>query len=118
MTDTRRVEHHPYAHEISRPRILTISTGPHIMGSDIGLEAGKVAHATPHADAFSYPFSLLSIPLEVLTVCKEEVGGVETYEMDILGPHTSSIARSLRSVTIGKQGLWRQCQRILETVQR
>jgi hypothetical protein len=57
------------------------------MGSDIDLEAGQAAQATP---------------LEVLTVREEEVGAVETHEMDILGPHTSRVASSLQSVPTGQ----------------
>jgi hypothetical protein len=38
----------------------------------------------------------------VVTGRKEEVGGAEAHEMDILGPHTSSAAGSLRSVSTGQ----------------
>ena len=72
------------------------------MGSDIDLEAGQVAQATPRAGAFSHFFSSLPIPLEVLTVLEEEVGGVETHEMDSLGPHTIRVASSLQSVPTGQ----------------
>ena len=68
------------------------------MGSNIDLEAGRVAQATPRARAFFHSFSPLSIPLDVLTVREEEVGGVETHEMDTLGPHTSSVENPLPSV--------------------
>jgi hypothetical protein len=47
-------------------------------------------------------FSLFLITTEVVTARKEEVEGVETHEMDILGPHTSSVAGSLRSVSTGQ----------------
>ena len=95
--------HHPHAnaHEISRPRILTISTAPHIMGSDIDLETGQVAQVTPRAGEFFHALITLH-PLEVLAVREEEVGRVETHEMDILGPHTSREASSLRSVPTGQ----------------
>jgi hypothetical protein len=75
------------------------------MGSDIHLEAGQAAQATPRAGAFFHSFSSLSIlrQLKVLTaVCEEEVGSVETHEMDILGPHTNSAASSLQSVSTGQ----------------
>jgi hypothetical protein len=39
---------------------------------------------------------------EAVTVCKEEVERAETHEMDILGPHTSSVTGSLRSVSTGQ----------------
>ena len=38
----------------------------------------------------------------MLTAREEEVGGAETHEMDILGPHTDSVASSLRSVSTGQ----------------
>jgi hypothetical protein len=38
----------------------------------------------------------------VVTARKEEVKGAETHEMDILAPHTSSVASSLRSVSTGQ----------------
>ena len=72
------------------------------MSSNIDLEAGQVAQATPRAGAFFHSFSLLSIPLDLLTVREEEVGGVETHEMDILGPHTNSVASSLQVVSTGQ----------------
>jgi hypothetical protein len=46
-------------------------------------------------------FSLFLITAEVVTVRKEEVEGAE-HEMDILGPHTSIVASSLRSVSTGQ----------------
>ena len=49
-----------------------------------------------------HSFSSLSVPLEVLTVREEEVGGVETHEMDILGSHTSSVTSPLQSVPTGQ----------------
>jgi hypothetical protein len=72
------------------------------MSSNIDLEAGEVPQATPRAGAFFHSFSSLPIPLEVLTVCEEEVGGVETHEMDTIGPHTSSVANALHSVSTGQ----------------
>ena len=60
------------------------------MSSNIDLEAGQFAQAAP------------PIPLDLLTVREEEVGGVQTHEMDILGPHTSSVASSLQSVSTGQ----------------
>ena len=68
------------------------------MGSDNNLEAGQVPQVTPRAGAFLHSFSSPTIPLEVLTVREEEVGGVETHKMDTLGPHTSRVAGSLQSV--------------------
>jgi membrane protease subunit (stomatin/prohibitin family) len=65
------------------------------MNSDIDLEAQQVAQAAPRAGSF-FP---LSHPLKVVTARKEEVGGAETHEMDMLGPHTSIIVSSLRSVS-------------------
>jgi hypothetical protein len=47
-------------------------------------------------------FSSLSIPLEVLTVREEELGDVDTHEMGIFEPHTSSVASSLQSVPTGQ----------------
>jgi hypothetical protein len=47
-------------------------------------------------------FSLFLITVDVVTTRKEEVQGAETHEMDILGPHASSVASSLRSVSIGQ----------------
>jgi hypothetical protein len=47
-------------------------------------------------------FSLFLITVEVVTARKEEVEGSETHEMDILGPHTSSVASSRRSVSTGQ----------------
>jgi hypothetical protein len=44
-------------------------------------------------------FFLFLIAVEVVMVREEEVEGTETQEMDILGPHTNSVASSLRSVT-------------------
>jgi hypothetical protein len=44
-------------------------------------------------------FSLFLIAVEVVTARKEDVEGAETHEMDMLGPHTSSVASSLRSVS-------------------
>jgi hypothetical protein len=34
----------------------------------------------------------------MVIVCEEELGGAETHEMGNLGPHTSSVASSLRFV--------------------
>ena len=66
------------------------------MSSVIDLEAQQVVQAAPHAGAFS----LFLITVEVVTTPKEEeVEGAETCEMSILGPHTSNIASSLRSVS-------------------
>ena len=72
------------------------------MGSDIDLEVGQVAQATPHSGAISHSFSSLSIPLKVLTARGEEVGCVETHEMDTLGPHTSTVASPRQSVSTGQ----------------
>jgi hypothetical protein len=72
------------------------------MNSNIDLEAGQVAQATPRAGAFFHSFSSLFIPLEVLTVREEEVGNVETHEMDTLGPHTSRISSSPRPMSTGQ----------------
>jgi hypothetical protein len=48
-------------------------------------------------------FSLFLITVEVVTARKEEVEVAETHEMDIQGgPHTSSVASSLRSVSTGQ----------------
>jgi hypothetical protein len=44
-------------------------------------------------------FSPFLITVEVVTDCEEEVGRTETHEMDILGPHTSSVVGSLRPVS-------------------
>ena len=43
-------------------------------------------------------FSLLLVTVEVLIVREAVAGGIETHEMDIIGPHTSSNASSPRSV--------------------
>jgi hypothetical protein len=72
-----------------------------IMSSVIDLEAQQVARAAPCAGAFS----LFLITVEVVTACKEEVEGAETHEMGILGPHTSSIASSLQSVSTTGQDI-------------
>jgi hypothetical protein len=45
-------------------------------------------------------FSRFLITAKVLTARKEEVGGAETHEMDILGSHTNSVASSLRLVSM------------------
>jgi hypothetical protein len=47
-------------------------------------------------------FSLFLITIEVVTARKEEVEGAETHQMDILGPHTSVVASSLRLVSTGQ----------------
>jgi hypothetical protein len=47
-------------------------------------------------------FSVFLITVEVVTNRKEEVEGAETHEMDILEPHTSNAASSLRSVSTGQ----------------
>ena len=47
-----------------------------------------------------FPSSIIAV--EVLTARNEVVEGAETHEMDILGPHTSSVACSLRSVSTGQ----------------
>jgi hypothetical protein len=48
-------------------------------------------------------FSLFLITVvEVVTARKEEVEGAETHQMDILGPHTSVVASSLRLVSTGQ----------------
>jgi hypothetical protein len=47
-------------------------------------------------------FSRFLITFEVVTARKEEVEGAETHEMDILRPHTSGVASSLRSVSTGQ----------------
>jgi hypothetical protein len=44
---------------------------------------------------------LIAIDGEVVTARKEEVEGAETHEMDILRPHTNSVAR-LRSMSTGQ----------------
>ena len=43
-------------------------------------------------------FSLLLVTVEVLIVREAVAGGIETHEMDIIGPHTSSNASSPWSV--------------------
>ena len=69
------------------------------MSSVIDLEAQQVVQAAPHAGAFS----LFLITVEVVTTPKEEeVEGAETHEMDVLGPRTSRVASSLRSVSPGQ----------------
>jgi hypothetical protein len=68
------------------------------MSSVIDLESQQAAQAPPRARAF---FPLL-ITVEVLTARNEEVEGAKTHEMDILGPHTSSVASSLRSASTGQ----------------
>ena len=65
------------------------------MSSVIDLEAQHVSQAAPRSGAFP----LSPITVEVVTDRKEEVEGAETCEMSILGPHTSNIASSLRSVS-------------------
>jgi hypothetical protein len=49
-------------------------------------------------------FSLFLITVEVVTARKEEEEGTETHEMNMLGPHTSSVASSLarQSVSTGQ----------------
>ena len=44
-------------------------------------------------------FLLFLITVEVVTACEEEVEGAGTHEIDVLGPHTSSVACSVRSVS-------------------
>jgi hypothetical protein len=44
-------------------------------------------------------FFIFLITVEVVIVREEEVGGTDTHEMDILVPHTGSVAGSLRSVS-------------------
>jgi hypothetical protein len=68
------------------------------MSSVIDLEAQQVAQATPRAGAF-FP---LSHHRRSGNGSQEEVEGAETHEMDILGPLTSSVASSLRSVSTGQ----------------
>jgi hypothetical protein len=46
--------------------------------------------------------SIFLVTFKVITVREEEVGGDETHEMDKLGPHTSSPASPLRSVSAGQ----------------
>ena len=47
-------------------------------------------------------FSLFLIIVKVITARKEEVGGAETHEMNIIGAHASSAAGSLPSVYSGQ----------------
>jgi hypothetical protein len=47
-------------------------------------------------------FSLFLITVEVVTARKEEAERAETHQMDILGPHTSSVQSSLRLVSTGQ----------------
>jgi hypothetical protein len=47
-------------------------------------------------------FSPFLIIPQVVTARKEEVEVAETHEMDILGPHTSRIASSLRLLSTGQ----------------
>jgi hypothetical protein len=62
------------------------------MSSDTDSEAQQVVQAAPRAGAF---FSLFLITVEVVTARKEEVGGAETHEMDILGPQTDEGVTSI-----------------------
>jgi hypothetical protein len=72
------------------------------MSSIIDLEAQQVAQAAPPRHV-PVRFSLFLITVEVVTARKEEVEGAETHEMDIQGgPHTSSVASSLQSVSTGQ----------------
>jgi hypothetical protein len=68
------------------------------MGSVIDLEAEQVAQAVPRAGAFS----LFLTTEEVVTARKEEVGGAETHEMNIIEAHASSAAGSLPFVSTGQ----------------
>jgi hypothetical protein len=67
---------------------LKIATIPHIMSSVIDLEAQQVAQTAPRAGAFFFSFSHHR---PSGNGSREEVGGTETHEMDILGPHTGSV---------------------------
>lgn len=69
------------------------------MGSDIDLEAQQDTQTAPSAGTF---FSSFSSHVDVLMVREEEEGGTGTRGMDILGPQTSSIASSPRSVHIAQ----------------
>jgi hypothetical protein len=54
----------------------------------------------PHHELVHFSFFLITA--RAVTVCKEEVERAETHEIDILGPHTSSVTGSLRSVSTGQ----------------
>ena len=69
------------------------------MGSVIDLEGSTSCSRPRHVPV---RFSLYLITVEVVTVRKEEVEGAETHEMDILGPHSSSVTSSLRPVPNGQ----------------
>jgi hypothetical protein len=61
-------------------------------------------------------FSLFLITIEVVTARKEEVEGAETHEMDIVEPHTSSVAISLRTVSTG-QDINHEAQSVIPQVE-
>jgi hypothetical protein len=61
-------------------------------------------------------FSLFLITVEVVTARKEEVGRAEMPEMVNLGPHTNSVASSVRSVSTG-QDIYVEAQSVVSQVE-
>jgi hypothetical protein len=91
--------HQVLTHQVSRPRVFD---DHHWFSHHELCHRSRGSTSCPGRATCRCVFLSFLITLEVVTARKEKVEGAETHEMDILGPHISSVASSLRLVSTGQ----------------